>query len=244
MIDVFCVRIGNKYGPEYETYLESKLNHTAKLHWIREPFADGIQLQWNKMLPMSLQINKPIVVMDIDVILTNDYEELFNYPCARQEFVAMPDWWNIGHEAKGYTLNGGFFKYWPADTRYIFDKFMQDPTSWQRHYIENGTTTGPVNGEQYFVEDSIRSRLDLKLMPKAWFTRWCSDDIHKMDLVDSDDWPVKAEKWQAHMTKRYREATGNNYIYLGEEFHPDIKMVHFTSFMNKPHEWKDYSLHV
>jgi len=42
------------------------------------------------------------------------------------------------------------------------------------------------------------------------------------------------------MSKRYEELSGNNYIYLGGEFHPDIKIVHFTNHRNKPHEWEDY----
>ena len=41
--------------------------------------------------------------------------------------------------------------------------------------------------------------------------------------------------------KRFnRKITKNNYIYLGGEFHNDIKMVHFTHSINKPENWKDY----
>ena len=42
------------------------------------------------------------------------------------------------------------------------------------------------------------------------------------------------------MTERYEEVTGNDWIYMGGEFHPDIKFVHFTNHKNKPHEWRDY----
>ena len=36
-------------------------------------------LQWNKMY-MNLDIDEPVVVMDIDVLLTNNYKDLFEYP--------------------------------------------------------------------------------------------------------------------------------------------------------------------
>ena len=42
------------------------------------------------------------------------------------------------------------------------------------------------------------------------------------------------------MTEKYKEKTGNDWIYMGGEFHPDIKVVHFTNHRNKPHEWSDY----
>ena len=48
------------------------------------------------------------------------------------------------------------------------------------------------------------------------------------------------KKWQYQITSKYNKLTGNDYIYLGGEFHPDIKFVHFTHSLNKPHEWRDY----
>ena len=66
-------RIGNKYGSEYETYLEKKLPDYEFI-WAREPIQDNVQLQWNKMYGMNLDIDEPICVMDIDVLLINDYK--------------------------------------------------------------------------------------------------------------------------------------------------------------------------
>ena len=238
---IFCVRIGDKYGPEYEEYLERKLSHKYELHWIREPFDPRVVLQWNKMLPMSLDIDEPVCVMDIDIILTNDYEQVFDFPIERGQFAAHPDWWRM---IKTHTVNGGFFKYYPKDCRYIYDKFISDPLYWQNYYIKNGFTSGPVNGEQYFVEDSVKEQLELVLMPDAWFTRWVTDKIHLMDLITEGSIEDKSLKWQWYMTSTYKKLTGNDYIYMDEEFHPDIKFVHFTNFINKPHEWKDYNYHT
>ena len=47
-------------------------------------------------------------------------------------------------------------------------------------------------------------------------------------------------RWQVELTNKYNEITGNDYIYLGDEFHEDIKFVHFTHSLNKPHLWEDY----
>ena len=230
---IVAVRIGKKYGPEYEKYLESMLPEYEFI-WIRKPIKRNVKLQWNKMYGMSMDIDEPICVMDIDVLLVNDYKKVFDYPIKRGEFLAMPGWWR-DTKKEGYSINGGFFKYYPKDCKYIYDKFMSNINRWQRHYIENGVTKGPVNGEQYFVEDSVKERLELKLLPNEWFTRW---------VVDSDiNYGKKMSTWQVQITRKYREVTGNEYIYLGEEFHPDIKLVHFTHSANKPHNWSDYDKH-
>ena len=227
---IIAVRIGDKYGIEYEKYLEKKLLQ-YEIIWIHEPYHPDVKLQWNKMLGMQLEINEPICVMDIDILLTTDYNKVFDFPIKRGQFAAMPGWWR--DRRNGYKINGGFFKYYPQDCRYIYDKFMSDINKWQQFYIENGTTQGPVNGEQHFVEDSVKEGLELITLPDAWFTRW---------VVDEDiNYGKNMSKWNIEMVRRYRELTGNEYIYLGGEFHPDIKFVHFTHRMNRPHEWKDYS---
>ena len=231
---IFAVRIGTKYGIEYEEYLEDKLSK-YEIIWIREPYDPKVTLQWNKMWAMQTDIDEPVCVMDIDVLLVNDYEKIFEYPVKPGQFVAMPGWWRDTRK-NNYVINGGFFKYYPKDCRYIFDKFMSDIHGWQRHYIDNGTTSGPVNGEQYFVEDSVKERLELITLPESWFTRW---------VVNEDiNYGKSMTKWQIQITSKYRKLTGNDYIYLGGEFHPDIKFVHFTHRNNKPHEWKDYKNHV
>ena len=113
---------------------------------------------------------------------------------------------------------------------------MSNIHGWQRHYIDNKTTAGPVNGEQYFVEDSVKERLELITLPESWFTRW---------VVNEDiNYGKNMTKWQIQITNKYRKITGNDYIYLGGEFHPDIKFVHFTHRNNKPHEWEDYKNHA
>ena len=228
---ILAVRIGEKYGPEYEDYFEKKLSGEGyTLEWIREPYHPKVTLQWNKMWGMQLDQDDPICVMDIDVLLMGDYKKIFDYPIKQGQFLAMPGWWR-DTKKEGYFINGGFFKYYPKDCKYIYDKFMSDIHGWQRYYIDNGVTKGPVNGEQYFVEDSVKERLQLIMLPNHWFTRWAVNE----DIVNRS-----MTKWQVQITRKYQKITGNDYIFLGGEFHPDIKFVHFTHRNNKPMEWEYY----
>jgi len=224
---VFCVRIGDKYGVEYEKYINTKLQD-YEVVWIREPFRDDVALQWNKMLPMSIDIDEPVCVIDIDLLLINNYKQVFDYPINRGQFLTIDDWVSANPD---YPINGGFFKYYPKDVRYIFDKFMQDPKHWQNYYIANGIARGPVNGEQHFVYDSAKEQLEVITFPASWFTRFAT--INSITHANYD-------YWQFELSKTYKEKTGNNYLFLGGEFHPDIKIVHFTHAMNKPHEWDYY----
>ena len=231
---IFAVRIGDRYGPEYEKYLEDKLPE-YEFVWIREQINPKVLMQWNKMYAMNTGIDEPVCVIDIDMLLINDYKKIFEYPIERGEFISIPGWWR-DTEREGYSLNGGFFKYYPTDCQYIYDKFMQDIDYWQNYYIKNGVTKGPINGEQYFVEDSVNEKLKLKLIPTSWVTRWCSDEA----VINGQD----MHKWQSRTMTKYQELTGNEYIYLGGEFHPDIKLVHFTHHANKPHDWEGYKYFI
>ena len=73
------------------------------------------------------------------------------------QMVNAKQWWE---NTEVQTINGGFFKYYPKDCKYIFDKFMKDIDHWQSYYIEKGVTIGPVNGDQNFVEESVKEKLD------------------------------------------------------------------------------------
>ena len=73
---------------------------------------------------------------------------------------------------------------------------MSDPHHWQHYYINNGTTKGPVNGEQYFVEDSVKEKLELVTPPEAWFTRWVTDE--------SINYGKSMLRWQIELTNKYK----------------------------------------
>lgn len=195
---IYCVRIGEKYGQQYEDYMNDKLSDYEVI-WIKEPIRPNIPLQWNKMAAMNDDSNEPILVLDIDKLLINDYKEAIEYPIKHGEFLAAPNPWSKSKIA----MSGGFYKFYPRECKYIYDTYINNIDYHTNYYIKNGYTIGPVNGEYLFVHDMIQKKLKLKLLPDAWVTR--GDSESRAAAFDSN-----------------------------------IKFVHFTGSLNKPHEWKRY----
>ena len=201
---IFAVRIGKKFGQDVEDYINSKLPNVT---WIRDSLP-GVNLQWNKMRVMNMDIDEPVVVIDIDLEFINDYMDAFEYPIKRGEFLSAKSWWrDTVRSDLSYSVNGGFFKYYPKDCKYIYDKFMKDKFYWQNYYIKNGTTVGPVNGEQYFVEDSVKEKLKLKFLPETWFCKSVKNP---------------SKDWWARMNTLYP----GDWLYLDGEYNKEIKIIH------------------
>ena len=206
---IYAVRIGDKYGVHYEHTLEQKL---GPIKWIREE-EPGVHLQWNKLSVFSVSEDCPVVLIDIDLEFVGSYTDLFLQPVQRGEFLVTRNWW--GQDNPGgriYKIAGGFYKFWPEDTRFIYETFRQDKERWQAHYIEQGITCGPVNGEMNFVEDCVRGRiggnpLSMKFVPDTWHTQWKNDASYE---------------YQLRMNKAY----GNEYLWMGS-WNPDIRLVHY-----------------
>ena len=220
---IYCVRIGEKYGQQYEDYMNSKFSD-YDIIWIKEPIAKGVPLQWNKMAAMNDDSDEPVVVLDIDNLFINDYKEVIEYPIQHGEFLCAPYWWGNGN----LKMSGGFYKFYPKECKYIYDHFMKDIQWNTSYYIKNSLTTGPVNGEFMYVNDMVKLRLQLKTLPDSWITRWTSDEY---------------PEFRPMLEEKYTEITGNKYLYK-DDFHPDIKMVHFTNSLNKPHEWSQYQYYA
>ena len=167
---VFAVRVGDKYGPHYEDYINSKIPNVT---WIKEEVVGP--RQWNKLYPMSLDIDEPVVVIDIDMMFINNYMDAINYPIKRGEFLAAKSWWRDTPN-KNYSIQGGFQKYYPKQK-----------------------ITIPGMGEQYFVEDMARQNLVIKHLPDSWITRWQNQMTQKL-VVDlnhhyPDDWLHLGQKF-------------------------------------------------
>lgn len=198
---VFAVRVGDKYGPHYEDYINSKIPNVT---WIREELVGP--KQWNKLWPMSLDIDEPIVVIDIDIMFINDYMDVIHYPIEHGEFLSAKSWWGDTY-IDGYTIQGGFQKYYPKDVRYIYDEFVSRPDYWMEYYPKKKITIEGM-GEQFFVEDMARQKLKIKYLPDIWVTRWeyqMSDRLFRnLNLNYPADW-----------------------LHLGEEFSDQIRMVHY-----------------
>lgn len=209
---IYAVRIGDRYDQKVEDYINSKLDN---VNWIREETIG--KLQWNKLIPMGLDIDEPVCVIDIDIALVGNYMDMINYPIERGQFVAAQAWWR-DTEDRRYRLQGSFQKYYPKDCRYIYDKFTSDPEYWMEYYIKNETTVGPVNGEQYFVQDSVEERLDLRYLPASWITRW--ENFAEYDEV---------------FIRNAEEFYPNDWLYRDGKFNPDVRLLHFQGW-NTPHK--------
>ena len=203
---VFAIRIGDKYGKDVEDYINSKIPNVT---WIREE-KDGFKLQWNRLHLMNSDIKGPILTIDIDMLFINDYMEAINYPINRGEFLTAKSWWGNDSDGIKSSLNGGFQKYYPEDCRYIYEEFVSRKEFWEEYYIKTGITTGPVNGEQFFMERMVNQRLKLKYIPDNWFMRM-EEDLSRTQLIK--------------LNAKYN----GDWAYLGEEFNPDIKIVHFMT---------------
>lgn len=201
---VFAVRIGDKYGQDVEDYIESKISNVT---WIRDELP-GVQLQWNKLRVMNMNIDEPVLVIDIDMFFMNDYVKAIDYPIQRGEFLTARSWWKDTWNEK-YSLCGGFQKYYPSDCKYIYDEFMKDPEYWSQYYITRKITVGPVNGEQYFVEDQVNKKLHLSYLPDTWMSAMC----------DKND-----KKELARLNTLYPD----EYMYL-DGFNKKLKIIHFKN---------------
>ena len=201
---VFAVRIGDKYGQDVEDYIESKISNVT---WIRDELP-GVKLQWNKLRVMNMNIDEPVLVIDIDMFFMNDYVKAIDYPIRRGEFLTARSWWKDTWNEK-YSLCGGFQKYYPSDCKYIYDEFMRDPEYWSQYYITRKITVGPVNGEQYFVEDQVNKKLHLSYLPDTWMSAMC----------DKND-----KKELARLNALYPD----EYLYL-DKFNEKLKIIHFKN---------------
>lgn len=210
---VFCVRIGDTYGPEYETYLKSKLDDITFVHEPKEDFV----LQWNKIHFFNLDLDEPVVVIDIDVLLMNDYMRMFDYPIERGEFLTIHSWWEGKDPTKACYINGGFYKFYPTDTKYIYEEFKRNRKHWEMYFIKvMKLKKGPVGGEENFVEMMVKQKLKLKTVPDSWVARGSLDKNLEM-LVDQN--------------KKY---PGEGLMYAGGEWNEEIKFVHYTLPGNHP----------
>jgi len=198
-VSVYTCRVGDKYGIEYEEKLREKIPNLIVLH------EGEFNLQWNKINFFNTNGNDPVVVLDIDIDLINDYEEIINYPIKPGEFLSMKSWWE---EVSGCELNGGFYKFFPDDTRYIYHEFKQSKEFWEEYFIKLGVKPGPVNGEENFVEYMVKKRLDLKFIPDSWCGRMVKE-------------PTK--EWLAQINRKY----SGDYFYL-DKINPDVKILHYT----------------
>lgn len=198
------------FAVKTDKYKEWKTDFPFEVEFLEQdehPFAK----QWNKIRFFGLDLDEPICVIDLDTKFINDWEKLIDYPCEKGEFIGIPAWWKDTHDVK-YQINGGFYKFWPSTTKYIEKKFQRNYENIMKMYFENGITSRVGFGEQFFVEDSVRERLDLKLVPGTWVTKWTMNGNPSEEEIRIGN-----------------ETYPGDFLFKDENFNPEIKFIHFLN---------------
>jgi 7-cyano-7-deazaguanine synthase in queuosine biosynthesis len=248
MTHILTLKVGTKYGSEYvnNLYRSIKKNSTTPftLYCYTEdstgldediiivPLEDPSEfsLQWHKVKFHKINFaniptGEKCLILDIDWIITSDMDSILNYQLPERTFGCFERWWsNLRHLCK---INGGFQMYYMGDTHRLWMTFSKNPDHWQSYYVKNGLATGPVNGEQNFIDMHVE--LDREWLPMMWFAKW-----------QEDDWLKIQKNWNEDVSK-------DEPYYMGGDFAESIKMVHFSNADNliteamEKHDWiKDF----
>lgn len=232
MIKIFCLYFEGKYTPDYveKLYNSIKRNCKVPVHFvcysdtnvkcdelIALPKDSKIKQHWFKLQFFDKEFtgDGDIIVMDIDQIIISDITEMVTYPVKDRQLITYHKWWG----GEGIRINGGWYKFKSGELQSIWNKFNSDPEKWQLHYFLNGTVHYRYFGEQNFVYDTcIENSIDVVTMPGQWVTKYTLDDDNNNKL-----------------NRQYIQAFDEMYMYLGNEFNPNIKIVHFANPENSVH---------
>ena len=244
MTHILTLKVGTKYGSEYVNNLfrSIKKNSTEPFTLycytedpigldndivvvpLKEP--SEFALQWHKVKFheanfAGIATGEKCLILDIDWIITEDMDAILNYKLPKNAFGCFERWWsNLRHLC---AINGGFQMYHMGDTNHLWEIFKTDAEYWQSYYVLNGLATGPVNGEQNFIDMHVT--LEREWLPMKWFAKW-----------QEDDWLKIQKNWNENISKKEP-------YYMGGDFAESIKMVHFSNADNliteamEKHDW-------
>jgi len=157
------------------------------------------------------------LVLDIDYVIVGNLDDILSWDLPNKHFGCQERWWS---NLTGYcNINGGFQMFYQGDTMDLYNKFYESPKYWQRYYIQRGEAKGPVNGEQNFIDNHCK--LERSWLPPEWFAKYKRDQIFDIQCL-----------WS-------KRINSEDYFFMCNEFHEDIKMVHFSDAENTMHESDD-----
>ena len=174
------------------------------------------KLQWYKLDYFKKDIidEEDIVLLDIDQVIIRNCDFLF-YNIKNNEFRGTHRFWWRWREDKDnkkFALSGSIYKFKNGEHQYIVDEFEKNIPFWEEYYIKSGVTSGPVNGEQHFVQEQLEvNKTHTTMFPEKYITKWHKDDFYIQTCIEND----------------YCKWTGNKYL-LDEDWHEDIKVIHYA----------------
>ena len=232
MTNICTVLTGTKYSVDDV----NKLYHSLQKHTTKQfnyycytdhtGFDDGVKvipitkkdkkLQWYKLDYFKKNIidGEDIILMDIDQVIIRNCDFLFE-PIENKEFRGTHRFWwrwREDDENKEFALSGSIYKFKNGEHQYIVDEFEKDIDYWQEHFIKNGTTSGPVNGEQHFVQKMLEdNKTKTSMFPEKHIVKWHENDFYIQTCIEHD----------------YKKWSGNAYL-LDEDWHTDVKVIHYA----------------
>lgn len=228
MTPIYVVCTGPNYTPDHVKRFERQLKeHTSiefKVHcyttYDKDLFDDSIEVlplakdigwrQWHKVDFFNMApVGQVCFISDLDWTFVGDVTDIFSAPVSSGELVAPHRWWTRG-KGRGYTINGGLYKFIGGDHKYIPDTFYQDTEYWMMKYIRMRLALPPVNGEQNFVDQMLRvNGGTIKYFePQDAFGRVPPDHEHAIEY-----------------NLLYSSTFGEDWLWMGGEFNPKVRMI-------------------
>jgi len=160
----------------------------------------------------GIEHGEDVIVMDIDMLITQNIDDILTFPVSEKEFGAIYRWWSI--RTNWCPINGGIQKFKHGTTHHIWKKFLSMAEYWPTYFSSIGQAAPPYMGEQNLIHHSIEEcGLTRKYFPIDWFAKYNSIQTELQEL------------WEANVRK-------TKYFDYGE-FDPTIKIVHFSNARGK-----------
>jgi hypothetical protein len=233
VIHILTLKVGTKYSVDYVNrlynsikrnttkefklycYTEDKKGLHSDINVIQLNNPDEFKLQWHKLKFHKINFGgistgEKCLILDIDWIITGNIDDILGYDLPERTFGCFERWWsNLRSFCK---INGGFQMFYMGDTHQLWTTFKKAPEHWQEYYIKEGLASGPVNGEQNFIDTHIT--LDRSWLPMEWFAKHHEDEYFKIQL----NWHMEVNKKEPY--------------FMSGEFCDTVKMVHFSNADN------------
>ena len=229
MIPVYTVCTGPNYNPQHvERFYRQLQDHVdlpLQVHcyttYDKAAFGKHIEVipignddgrrQWHKVDFFNMAPKGQVCfASDLDWTFIGDVTDIFNAPVNNNELVAPYRWWTR-YKGKGFTINGGLYKFIGGDHTCIPDVFHDNPSYWMRRYIlDLQVAHPPVNGEQNFVDETIRNNGGIikYFEPRDAFARRPADFEHAVEY-----------------NELYQLEFGEDWLWMGNEFNPQVRMI-------------------
>jgi|TARA_B110000858_G_C17796889_1_gene472942 hypothetical protein len=174
------------------------------------------KLQWYKLDYFKKNIidGKNIILMDIDQVIVGNCDFLFDKINTNEFRGTHRFWWRWreDNQNKKFALSGSIYKFKNGEHEYIVNEFEKDIEYWQQYFIQKGITSGPVNGEQHFVQQMLEdNKTNISMFPEKHIIKWHKDDFYIQTCIEHD----------------YKKWTNNKYV-LDKDWHEDVRVVHYA----------------